>query len=168
MTEGKLKIVEYSTGAKREDADDKIDYEGFMSPLVVEAFAEYMHFNRYMPDGTKRDSDNWQEGMPYNHLMKSLWRHFFDVWKEHRGWKSKEGIVWACCGVLFNVSCYLNQVLLNNPTIMEKSLRDAEKRRGTWIDKEEIGFVRKKADEPGQKKTEPLESSPSPSDSPLD
>jgi hypothetical protein len=38
--------------------------------------------------------------------MKSLWRHFQDLWLEHRGFKSREGIESAMMGILFNINAY--------------------------------------------------------------
>jgi hypothetical protein len=43
----------------RMDAE-KPDYEGFLSPPVIEAFGRYMHKNRRLADGSMRASDNWQ------------------------------------------------------------------------------------------------------------
>lgn len=55
------KIVrEFDTGANRDLDEDKYDYEGFLNPKVLEAYAKYMHKHRYLKDGSIRDSDNWQ------------------------------------------------------------------------------------------------------------
>ena len=86
------KIRKFDTGATRDDDLTKNDYEGFFSPLVIEAFGDYMNKHRKQADGKLRDSDNWQKGFPYSVLMKSLWRHFLDLWKYHRGFKGKETI----------------------------------------------------------------------------
>jgi hypothetical protein len=102
---------EFSTGATRDTDIGKYDYEGFISPLVLEAYAKYMHRNRYQSDGTLRDSDNWQKGMPLTVYMKSGWRHFFDWWKEHRGHRTIDGLEAALCGLLFNVMGYLHETL---------------------------------------------------------
>lgn len=94
--------------------DDKLDYEGFISPLVLEKYAEYMHKNRYLKDGSVRDSDNWQKGFGENHFavcMKSLWRHFVDLWMFHRGREGRETIDDAICGILFNTMAYYNKIL---------------------------------------------------------
>lgn len=133
------KITTFPGGAVRENAAEKIDLEGFLSPLVLDAYAQYMHFNRTNVDGSLRDSDNWQKGMPYKVYMKSLWRHFFDLWKEHRLYPSKEGIVWACCGVMFNVMGYLHEFILQDRNAVEKALRRAEERRSG--DKKGMGFL---------------------------
>ena len=93
----------FSTGATRNNDSDSLDYEGFLSPVVLERYAEYMHKNRKQSDGSMRDSDNWQKGMPLDSFMKSMWRHFMDVWKSHRGLPSLVTKQEALCALLFNV-----------------------------------------------------------------
>lgn len=51
-------------------------------------------------------------------LMKSLWRHFFDVWKIHRGGKAHDPLTGrevmieeALCALLFNAMGYLHERL---------------------------------------------------------
>jgi hypothetical protein len=78
-------VREFGTGATRDLDADKLDFEGFISPLVLERYAKHMHKARRMPDGSMRESDNWQLGIPVPVYMKSLWRHFFAVWKLYRG-----------------------------------------------------------------------------------
>src|SRR5687767_12545272 len=75
---------QFETGATRDVDNNKYDYEGFLSPAVLEAYAEYMHRNRFQADGNVRDSDNWQKGIPKDVYMKSMFRHFMTVWKGHR------------------------------------------------------------------------------------
>jgi hypothetical protein len=101
----------FETGATRDVDADKYDYEGFLSPLVLERYAAYMHKHRMQADGVLRDADNWQKGMPKNAYMKSGWRHFFDWWCEHRGIPSREGLEEALCALLFNVMGYLHEHL---------------------------------------------------------
>jgi hypothetical protein len=109
----------FSTGATRDDDNDKLDYEGFLSPLVLERYAEYMHSHRKQADGKMRSSDNWQKGITLVAYMKSLWRHFFDLWKIHRGYgpvhDKKDGHLLTAdeqlCGVIFNASGYLHELL---------------------------------------------------------
>lgn len=108
------KIRRWESGATRDTNTDKLDYEGFINPLVLQAFAEYMHKNRFLKDGTIRDSDNWQKGFGEEHLsvcMKSAYRHFMDIWMEHRGLESREGIDNAICGLLFNIMAYYKKIL---------------------------------------------------------
>lgn len=101
----------FSTGATRNLSDDKLDFEGFLSPLALEEFAKYMHKNRIQADGKMRDSDNWQKGIPTDAYMSSMWRHFFDTWKSHRGLETPEDQISNLCGLLFNVQGMLHELL---------------------------------------------------------
>lgn len=108
---------EFETGATRDNETDKLDYEGFLSPVVLRRFAEYMHKHRVQADGTLRDSDNWQKGMPLDVYMKSMFRHFMDVWRIHRD-NALPGrtdpdieLEEALCALLFNVMGYLYETL---------------------------------------------------------
>lgn len=104
-------IRTFKTGATRNTEIGKHDPEGFISPLVIERFCEYMNKHRRQSDGNIRDSDNWQKGIPKSAYIKSGWRHFLDWWKEHRGHKSRDGLENALCGLLFNVQGYLFEIL---------------------------------------------------------
>ncbi len=101
----------FTGGATRDTEEGKPDYEGFLSPLVMERFGEYMTKHRKLPDGSLRDSDNWQKGIPKDVYMKSAWRHFVAWWWEHRGHWTADGIEEALCGLLFNVQGYLHERL---------------------------------------------------------
>ena len=74
----------FETGATRNTDATSHDFEGFISPLVISRFGEYMHSHRQQADGKLRDSDNWQKGIPQDSYMKSGWRHFLDWWMGHR------------------------------------------------------------------------------------
>lgn len=104
-------IRTFDSGATRNLDTSKLDYEGFLSPLVVKRFAEYMHSNRVQADGSVRDGDNWQKGIPKTAYMKSGFRHFFDWWMEHRGHATDEGLELAICGLIFNAQGYLHEHL---------------------------------------------------------
>lgn len=101
----------FKTGAYRDVSDEKLDYEGFLNPLALEEFAKYMHHHRKQSDGKMRDSDNWQLGITKETYIKSAWRHLHDWWLEHRGYKSREGLKYALCGVIFNAFGYLLEVI---------------------------------------------------------
>jgi hypothetical protein len=103
---------EFDTGATRDDADDKIDYDGFLSPGVIERYGIYMHKHRKQADGKLRASDNWQKGIPVEQYRKSLWRHFMEVWISSRnGLVSQD----ALCAMMFNVMGMLHEDLkINN------------------------------------------------------
>lgn len=109
-------VREFETGAKRDLDVSKLDYEGFLSPLVLKRYAEYMHANRAMRDGSLRDSDNWQKGIPPEAYAKSGFRHFMDWWMEHRGHPTDEGLELALCGLLFNAMGYLHEHLKSEQT----------------------------------------------------
>lgn len=110
---GKEAMQTFDTGATRSADTDKIDYEGFLSPLVLERFGQYMLKHQYQADGSLRSSDNWQKGIPLKNYMKSMWRHFMSVWKSHRGSPSVDGLEDDLCGLLFNVQGYMHEVLKN-------------------------------------------------------
>ena len=101
----------FKSGSTRDDDTNKFDYDGFLSPQVIERYAEYMHKHRKQADGKMRASDNWQAGIPKEAYMKSVWRHFMSWWKEHRGIKSDEGLEEALCAVIFNAMGYLHETL---------------------------------------------------------
>ena len=105
------KMRQFKTGATRNSDNDKIDYEGFLSPIVLERFGQYMNKHRVQEDGKVRDSANWQKGIPKDAYMKSMLRHVMDVWTEHRGYDSREGLEDALCAVLFNTQGYLFEIL---------------------------------------------------------
>ena len=104
---------EFKSGATRDNDDEKMDYEGFLSPLVLKQFGRYMHKHRKQADGKLRDSDNWQKGMPKDAYMKSLIRHNMDLWLVHRGYseEARESIKDALCAIMFNSMGYLFEIL---------------------------------------------------------
>lgn len=101
----------FESGATRDSDDTKLDYEGFLSPLTVTRFAEYMHKHMDTPEG-RRTSDNWQKGIPQDAYLKSLFRHFMDVWRLHRaGTTNGDDMEEALCAMWFNVQGYLLESL---------------------------------------------------------
>jgi hypothetical protein len=105
---------EYDTGATRNNVEDKPNYEGFLSPLVIKEFGRYMHRHRHQADGNLRDGDNWQKGMPTDDYIDSLLRHVLDVWLHHRGYpeQAEEDLKEALCAIIFNTQGYLLNTLL--------------------------------------------------------
>ena len=124
-------IRSFDTGATRDTEEGKLDYEGFFTPRVLEAYARYMNFNRTMRDGSIRASDNWQKGIPSDAYMKSGWRHFMEWWCFHRDYpKGKhQHIVFVLCAILFNVMGYLDNLLKENPEAIDEALRVAQLHR---------------------------------------
>ena len=106
-------IRTFETGATRNAAGDKYGYEGFLSPRVLRRFGAYMHKHRHLADGSLRDPDNWQKGIPRQSYMESGWRHFMDWWAHHRGAHdiTAEELEDALCGVMFNAMGYLHELL---------------------------------------------------------
>ena len=107
-------IRQFNTGANRDTDEGKFDYEGFICPLVVERYGQYMHRNRIQANGEIRDSDNWQKLFGDKHLdvcMKSGFRHFHKWWKAHRGYKTDEDIQDSICALIFNAQAYLHKLL---------------------------------------------------------
>lgn len=104
-------VRKFDTGATRNVDTGKFDYEAFFSPVVLKRRAEYMHKHRIQPDGSMRSGDNWQRGIPKDAYMKSLHRHFMDIWLEHRGQATTEGQEEAICAAMFNLEGMLYEIL---------------------------------------------------------
>ena len=109
----------FSTGATRDTDENKLDFEGFLSPLVLRRYAEYLNKHRTQADGKLRDSDNWQKGIPLKVYMKSAFRHFFGWWANHRHVVVKENIEESLCGLLFNTMGYLHEYLKGDYNALE-------------------------------------------------
>lgn len=99
----------FVTGATRDDDTDKLDYGGFLSPYALEAYAQYMHQHRIQADGQVRASDNWKKGIPQDEYMRSLFRHFMDVWIAHDVQEPAQ-LKTALCALFFNVQGLLHEV----------------------------------------------------------
>jgi len=117
----------FESGATRDTDENKNDYEGFLSPMVIECFGNYMTKHRKQADGNLRASDNWQKGIPKSEYLKSAWRHYLDWWKEHRGIKSKDGLIEALCALMFNVMGYLFEVLKEGMVIEKNEWCECKK-----------------------------------------
>lgn len=109
---------EFESGAIRDTDEGKLDYEGFLSPYVLRRYAEYMHEKRRMPDGSMRDSDNWQRGIPPEQCMKSLLRHVMEVWQ---GMDIRIDAVSEddLCAVIFNAQAMLLALMKEHGTLYE-------------------------------------------------
>ena len=74
----------------------------------------YMHEHRKQSDGTLRDSDNWQKGIPRSAYRKSLIRHVIDLWTLLRivgdddvaSWKTVDDLL---CAIIFNAMGLLHE-----------------------------------------------------------
>jgi hypothetical protein len=107
---------EFDTGATRSSQEGRIDPEGFLSPLSIERYCEYLLKHQVQANGEIRASDNWQKGMPRATYIKGLWRHFLHAWQRHRGWavndpKAAADLEEDLCAIIFNAQGYLHEVL---------------------------------------------------------
>ena len=104
-----------SSGATRDLNDNKLVYDKFQHPMVVKAFARYMHGKRSMSDGSMRPGDNWWRGFPRVWLLESMHRHYVDVQLHVTGYgeHAEEPILTALCGLFFNVQALMLEVILN-------------------------------------------------------
>ncbi len=110
MNNKSTEMRQFSGGATRNDDPNRLDYEGFLSPLVLRRYAQYLNKHREQADGVMRDSDNWQNGIPREVYMKSVFRHFMDMWAGHRqAWDVD--MEESCCALLFNTMGYLFETL---------------------------------------------------------
>ena len=69
----------FKSGATRSNADGKLEYFGFLHPLVDKSFCEYMNKHRIQEDGKLRDSNNWWKGWDKSISLQSLVRHVEDL-----------------------------------------------------------------------------------------
>ena len=115
----------FATGATRDADTGKLDYEGFLSPIVLRRYAEYMHAcrTRNVPPGQAlRSSDNWQKGIPREQYVKSLIRHAVEVWLIEDGFEARDekgnaiDLETALCAILFNAAGRLFEELKGKVT----------------------------------------------------
>jgi hypothetical protein len=107
---------EFETGATRDTAEGKPEYDGFNSPLVEKRFGEYMHLHRHQSDGSLRSSSNWKKGIPIEEYMHSLHRHFIDLWLHEDGFPEEANdndIQSILCAIRFNVNGILHETIKN-------------------------------------------------------
>lgn len=107
-------IRTFPTGATRDAELGKPDYEGFLSPLVLKRFGEYMLTHQTRAEGGYRASDNWQLGIPIHEYLKSAFRHFMDVWlwARHPTLEREAKVDEALTALLFNVQGMLHERLM--------------------------------------------------------
>lgn len=109
-------MLGFESGATRNRKENELQYEGFISPLALQMFAEYMHENRFTADGSVRASDNWQKGIPDESYRDSLLRHVMDLWLIYRDWgsKAREGgdKRKALAGAFFNLQGLMHNLAL--------------------------------------------------------
>lgn len=100
----------FDTGATRDSDESKPNYNGFLSPLVLERFGRYMLSHQVQADGKRREADNWKKGIPNKAYMESAFRHYMELWlifEGHRKGDAEE----ALCALMFNVMGMMHQVV---------------------------------------------------------
>lgn len=106
----------FSSGATRDTNTDKPEFGGFLSPVVLRAFGQYMHRHRKQTDGNLRDSDNWKKGMPRRVYLESLLRHVMDVhgcitgddYRQH----TAETCMDALMAIIFNAQGLAREIII--------------------------------------------------------
>jgi hypothetical protein len=104
----------FGTGATRSADAGRYDPEGFLSPIALERYALYMAKQQVLADGSVRESDNWQRGIPGAVYMKGLWRHMLHLWTRERGYPVQDPKAAAdaeedLCALLFGVQGLLHE-----------------------------------------------------------
>jgi hypothetical protein len=114
-------MAQFSTGATRNRKENELRYDGFLSPLALQMFARYMHKNRKTADGTMREPDNWQKGMPDASYLDSLLRHVMDIWLIYRGYPeaAREGKFEALSGAFFNIQGLMHNWMTEDVSLEE-------------------------------------------------
>jgi hypothetical protein len=77
---------------------------------VIKRFGEYMLKNQIQDDGSRRDSRNWQKGIPLESYMQSMFRHFMVVWCNYESGKlsdSEDDLM----AMMFNVMGMSHEIL---------------------------------------------------------
>lgn len=110
------KVRTFHTGATRDTSMDKLEPYGFISPIVMYRFSQYMHKHRLQKDGTMRSSDNWQKGIPVSVYIHSLIRHVLDLWMVVSGHSARfdpdvQNVEEIACAILFNVQGLLHELI---------------------------------------------------------
>jgi hypothetical protein len=111
----------FGTGATRNRKENELRYDGFLSPLALQMFARYMHKNRKTADGTIREPDNWQKGMPDASYLDSLLRHVMDIWLIYRGFPeaAREGKFESLSGAFFNIQGLMHNWMTEDVSLAE-------------------------------------------------
>lgn len=107
-------IRKFETGATRDTDTGKLKYEGFLDPLVEKRFAQYMHLHRVQKDGSLREPDNWQKGIPLPAYADSLVRHVMDFRLHYDDYPDESvdpDIESVLCAIIFNARGFLFEIL---------------------------------------------------------
>ena len=101
----------FKTGATRDNDEQKLNYIGSLSPLVLRRFAQFMRDHNIKGSKLKRDEANWKKGMPKQSYMESKARHYVDTWLTYEGYENWD-IEDLLCADLFNTMGHLHEILV--------------------------------------------------------
>jgi hypothetical protein len=103
----------FDTGASRTKGD-KLSYARALSVQVLERYMQYLRLHRELPDGNKREFDNWKLGIPKENYIDSLMRHTVDTVRKFHDLSVPEdaSLEDLCCAVIFNASGLLFELLV--------------------------------------------------------
>lgn len=111
------KIRTFETGATRSAVGDKLSYAGFLSPLALKRYAQYMHKHRKQEDGSIRSSRNWRKGIPIEAFQDSMIRHMVDVWLVLEGFPqaaSESDMEELLSAIIFNAQGLLHELIIKS------------------------------------------------------
>ena len=118
-------MTSFNSGATR-TSEPLEDYEGFLSPAVIREFGRYMAHHRMQADGEVRSSDNWQKGIAKKRYMRSMWRHFLDVWADWRNDRIGDALLDSLCALFFNVQGMILEVLVSTGKAKRPHIRSGD------------------------------------------
>ena len=120
---------QFETGAIRDanDHSEKPNYIKALSPIVLREYVKYLGRHRTLPDGSKRDWDNWKNGIPLNVYLEGMERHTMAVWLIQHGFKSYDNngevtLKDSLNGVLFNTIGMLHEILKDEVEKIENKI----------------------------------------------
>jgi len=123
---------QFESGATRDanDHPDKPSYYKGLSPIVLREYVKYIGRHRTMSDGSKRDWNNWKNGIPIDVYMDGLLRHVMAVWLIQQGFKSYDNngevtLKDSLNGVLFNTTGMLHEILKDEIKQEDKEYYDS-------------------------------------------
>ena len=123
---------QFESGAARDSDDhpEKPSYFKALSPIVLREYVKYLGRHRTLPDGSKRDWDNWKSGIPMDVYADGLLRHSWAVWLILQGFKAYDNhgevnLKDSLCGVLFGTMGMLHEILKQELEKKDKEYYDS-------------------------------------------